>query len=596
MAEAFGVVASAISILSLLEHIITSIEKLKALRAFIKSIPRELEDLIEEIEIVQGVLQTLTPDMFDFMNIPLTQRRLSSFQSDLEVLIREIEKYRIAATGRRIAMVKLALKRDEIRAQRQNLDNIKGTLLLLQQAYCSASLRELGSIIRTQTSQTSKLKMEAHKQNDQSLYQTRRGKTQRNEQQTWKLQLRTPLIVIDKFWNFQLRRLYSGWTFSIRSCNIVPRNAPIWDACWKGDVEEVQRLFSAGLATPLDCDDLGRSILSHAAYWHELEVCQLLLENGADPDHTDHGGLTALQYYEKGFCARSMSGGLPDTVSPDDICWLRTLIDASKDCYDPFEDLGQQEDPWGRGLCGPPEILTFMQQQTFDNYASLPLQFRFERAMALSSTTATSSMIEIALGGGIEPDVFDLNDKYNRDLLDKIIVCMGVSFGFERERALEWRPLFSDAIAACTDVNKTWLWERGTAATLLLMFLQSYVRNWRAIRRLRYDFNPILQKWVTELKLAGVDLETYGATEQLVHETDPLLDLEVLVYVGPLRSYSWFTSESIDVLPFRILKIAYGPEPEDWRIWVTNPIDELVGEFWEMVEREEEVMPGSWVD
>ncbi|KAL4964331.1 uncharacterized protein BDV14DRAFT_201103 [Aspergillus stella-maris] len=100
------------------------------------------------------------------------------------------------------------------------------------------------------------------------------------------------------------------------------------------------------------------------------------------------------------------------------------------------------------------------------------------------------------------------------------------------------------------------------------------------------------------MKIAGVDLQAYSATEQLLYSSADL-DLELWTYVGPLGelpSASWFLKHRQDYVPFRILKLEYGHEPEDWRLWTTNPIDELVGEFWEMVEREEEVMPGAWVD
>jgi hypothetical protein len=42
--------------------------------------------------------------------------------------------------------------------------------------------------------------------------------------------------------------------------------------------------------------------------------------------------------------------------------------------------------------------------------------------------------------------------------------------------------------------------------------------------------------------------------------------------------------------------LSYGPNPEDWHVRFDNPVDEVVGEFWEMVEREEEIMPGTWVE
>ncbi|KAL4781223.1 hypothetical protein BJX76DRAFT_360086 [Aspergillus varians] len=115
MAELFGAVLDAFTSL---EQIVESIERLKALRKFIRSIPHELQDLIDEIEFVQAVLKTLTPDMFDFLNVVSSERRLHAFQSDLEVLISKVRKYHLFATGRQIAAMKLALKKEEIHAQR----------------------------------------------------------------------------------------------------------------------------------------------------------------------------------------------------------------------------------------------------------------------------------------------------------------------------------------------------------------------------------------------------------------------------------------------------------------------------------------------
>jgi hypothetical protein len=49
-------------------------------------------------------------------------------------------------------------------------------------------------------------------------------------------------------------------------------------------------------------------------------------------------------------------------------------------------------------------------------------------------------------------------------------------------------------------------------------------------------------------------------------------------------------------LEVHLFSLSYGPNPEDWHVWFDNPVDEVVGEFWEMVEREEEIMPGTWVE
>ncbi|KAL4942723.1 hypothetical protein BDV06DRAFT_157691 [Aspergillus oleicola] len=111
IAKTLGVVLSAIGILTLLEHI-DCIDKLKGLRAFIQTIPRELEDLIEEISFVQCALRTISPDMFHFMGISLAEQRLRTFPADLEGLIRQVEKYQVLAGGR-AGVMKLALKKED---------------------------------------------------------------------------------------------------------------------------------------------------------------------------------------------------------------------------------------------------------------------------------------------------------------------------------------------------------------------------------------------------------------------------------------------------------------------------------------------------
>ncbi|KAL4866498.1 hypothetical protein BDV12DRAFT_199097 [Aspergillus spectabilis] len=167
-----------------------SIAKLSALRTFVSTITHELQDLIEEVEVVQAVLKTLTPEMFEFLNIPSTERWLLTFQKDLETLIVEVQKYQASTTSQKLGVVKLVLKREEIRAQRRHLKNIKGTLLLLQQAYL------LGN------------------QDD---------------------------------------ALLSGWTFTIRAYNVLRDNAPAITYCQEGNMEGLQGLFAAHQAAPNDC-------------------------------------------------------------------------------------------------------------------------------------------------------------------------------------------------------------------------------------------------------------------------------------------------------------------------------------------------------
>ncbi|KAL4881859.1 hypothetical protein BJY04DRAFT_54451 [Aspergillus karnatakaensis] len=266
MAEVLGVVASGIALVTLLEQIIESINKLSALRTFVKTIPHELRELIEEIEIVQAVLRTLTPEMFKFLNIASTERRLLTFHNDLRELISEVQKYQASAKNRKLGAVRLVLKREEIRAQRRNLDNIKGTLLLLQQTYCSLSMLHIisktghqnASASLPSTSSSGKTTMISHS----PQFPRKKAKTGTTRSNQWEYRFRTPLIVIDKLWLVQMNRSISGWTFTIQSYNIIPKDAMALEYCWNGDVEGLRGLFAAGLAGPNDCEEDGTSLLT----------------------------------------------------------------------------------------------------------------------------------------------------------------------------------------------------------------------------------------------------------------------------------------------------------------------------------------------
>lgn len=187
-----------------------------------------------------------------------------------------------------------------------------------------------------------------------------------------------------------------------------------------------------------------------------------------------------------------------------------------------------------------------------------------------------------------------MEDQFGFTFLHKLAQCMGSDLSREEKDAgHEWRPLLRDAIAASADPSKVTVID-GLMLTPLVAFIRYYIWNWKAIRRARYDFNPALRTWASELKSAGVDLEEYGTKESASFDESGLWHR---IYVGPLRHRSLgYNYKEEDFFWFRCWKLTYGPEPEDWTVWVTNPIDELVGKFWEMVEREEELMPGTWVE
>lgn len=153
----------------------------------------------------------------------------------------------------------------------------------------------------------------------------------------------------------------------------------------------------------------------------------------------------------------------------------------------------------------------------------------------------------------------------------------------------EWRFLLTEAISASANLSQL---ERDGELVIspLYSFLIAFVVGlYRNSIRWRKPFDDILRIWVSELKHAGVDLEAYGADEQALFKVGhAFVYLPVQTDLGPRRND--------EILWGKALGLEYGPEPEDWHIFVTNPVDEYVGEFWESLQRGLEAMPGTWVD
>jgi hypothetical protein len=98
-----------------------------------------------------------------------------------------------------------------------------------------------------------------------------------------------------------------------------------------------------------------------------------------------------------------------------------------------------------------------------------------------------------------------------------------------------------------------------------------------------------LHAWLHIMKNSGVDLETYGRRE------------------ASILSREFFGGSSREVLLsqrhgshpglyLRLIAFEFGPKPEHWKFWFSEPTDQLVGEFWDMIDHPERSMPGAWND
>ena len=64
-----------------------------------------------------------------------------------------------------------------------------------------------------------------------------------------------------RIWDVAVLRSQSGWTLDIRTWNLVPSDSPILYSCYRGNIDEVRKLLSAGQASLFDTDCDGRTLL-----------------------------------------------------------------------------------------------------------------------------------------------------------------------------------------------------------------------------------------------------------------------------------------------------------------------------------------------
>ncbi|KAB5575317.1 hypothetical protein GE09DRAFT_591201 [Coniochaeta sp. 2T2.1] len=137
---------------------------------------------------------------------------------------------------------------------------------------------------------------------------------------------------------------------------------------------------------------------------------------------------------------------------------------------------------------------------------------------------------------------------------------------------------------------------RGTLEVPITHMVKQYLRHDVIPYRKRFsNARPLenaqvaLQIWLYAVKSAGIDLLSYAALEMRSLQEICGRPGKVIVPWPPCQR-----SGSRAVA--RLLGITYGPEPEDWQLWWTEPTDVYAGEFWRTVERDIPLLPGSWVD
>jgi len=117
----------------------------------------------------------------------------------------------------------------------------------------------------------------------------------------------------------------------------------------------------------------------------------------------------------------------------------------------------------------------------------------------------------------------------------------------------------------------------------------------------------LMMPWLCSLEQAGVNLSSYGRKEKALIESGRLKVDFIFEYDLHIKEY-WGNS-SIVPMSLHLIGFEYGPKPDNWKFWISDPTDEFVGDFWHLIgdtwevmgevplnETPWETMAGAWID
>lgn len=262
------------------------------------------------------------------------------------------------------------------------------------------------------------------------------------------------------------------------------------------------------------------------------------------------------------------------------------------------------------GFRGRKETFQYLQQNMYPSYYNWDTLHRIKVAQSLETHQRESiEMMRMAISQGtIDEEVAACVNEEGNTFLH----CVARGFGTECSRWWDktnenepannaildsWPALARELITAGAPLHSI----NGHGFTPLSMVIYGFLRNFGHTNDPCTTINNHINLWISCLGEAGVDLRQYGETERELQFTDLAT-----------TTFEYFFRRGVGNLylcvDIRFIGFSYGPRPEDWHFWFSEPPDPFAGEFWEMVERTSlEVsmqaenaasfaMPGSWVE
>ena len=232
----------------------------------------------------------------------------------------------------------------------------------------------------------------------------------------------------------------------------------------------------------------------------------------------------------------------------------------------------------------------FLQHNICPSFHQLPKQIRIRVALRIGafyiSNWLVPELFQVILGTDVlEPNDFKFCPYFDSTLIHCAARGMGASErdfregnSTDRSNCDAWGNLCHEFFCVGIDIHDV-----VGGKTPFLSFLDGYLSSRYGPIELGSACQIAIQVWLKQLKVVGVNLNRYGKAEECIWKMG-VTQREFSVWNIPEQEFELQ----------RIIGFAYGSSPENWYVWLSEESDSFVGEFWDMIERPIEVMPGSW--
>ncbi|KAF4167420.1 hypothetical protein CNMCM6936_005036 [Aspergillus lentulus] len=330
MAETLGAAASIVGIASLAGQICSGVQQLYAFVDSVKQAPSDFQNIKNDILLIERVVRCMAEDCTDLpehRDIDLLKSSFELCLSRVNRLLTIIQSFDTSSQkNRTVKLIKATVKKTRVAEFAKELDSAKMTLMLVYQHHIQKlsppgisqlSFRSTGNAERMDPEKfsTQMVKFSQSYSNTSEVIYTlwlgslsvksqtvtlKPGNRKSDTAQTeYRSEKKTFTLRSTGWWSsriieLQAIRQASQWTFNLRPWQVVSPDSMLFDFCREGDLRNVQRLFSKGLASPFDVTPEGDTALHFAALSGNPDLVAFLLYNGADANVENTSGRNAL--------------------------------------------------------------------------------------------------------------------------------------------------------------------------------------------------------------------------------------------------------------------------------------------------------------